>query len=362
MFFSKIITSGFRNLREREVDTRGKDIFLVGPNGQGKTNFLEAVYFCSYASSFRASKNAELIGETRLECHVRAVFFDFFERNISASIKNDKKQILLDEKKIDRRELLSIFSSIVFCHEDLEYVSGTQERRRWFFDQNLCLYDKLYLDTLQRYKKILKTRNVILKEVKEGKDSAILDAIDPQFVKYGLELVKKREEEIQYFSMIFKEVYRAVSGIDGIEIEYGKSWKTEIVQDIIDKLSAQREREIIMGMTLSGPHRDKYLFIKDKNEFDLKASTGQKRLLALLLRVAQASRYYEMTKKEPVLLLDDVLLELDGEKRKTFLKVLPPYKQAFYTFLPEEPYEQYKKSDTIIYYVKQGDLTNEKNW
>ncbi|MDR2746499.1 MAG: DNA replication/repair protein RecF, partial [Treponema sp.] len=87
-----------------------------------------------------------------------------------------------------------------------------------------------------------------------------------------------------------------------------------------------------------------------------RASTGQRRLLALLLRIAQARRFSETTGRNPVLLLDDVLLELDPEKRRKFLSILPDYDQAFYTFLPEEPYERYRKSDTVVYYVSDGAL------
>jgi DNA replication and repair protein RecF len=105
---------------------------------------------------------------------------------------------------------------------------------------------------------------------------------------------------------------------------------------------------------MSGPHRDRYIFIRKHAEFAGNASTGQRRLLALLLRAAQAQLYTRITGRKPLLLLDDVLLELDGEKRRRFLSVMPAYDQAFYTFLPEEPYERYRKDDTLVYYVKEG--------
>jgi DNA replication and repair protein RecF len=362
MFFSAVTVGGFRNLIDAKIDTFGKDIFLIGQNGQGKTNFLEAIYFCSYASSFRSSKDVELICDGRKECFVRADFFDSFDKNVAAGIKNGKKYINIDGKPLlDRKELLSITSSIVFCHGDLDFVIGTSERRRWFFDQNICLYDPLYLDTLRRYKKVLKSRNILLKQISEGKNSDILDVIDPQLAEYGLQLIEKREKETNFFSDVFNLIYKNVSGISGIKIKYKKLWKADSINGVIKELKENRSKEIILGQTRTGPHRDNYIFIKDSVEFDSTASTGQKRLLALILRVAQALRYFEMTKKEPILLLDDVMLELDGEKRKKFLQVLPPYKQAFYTFLPEEPFEQYRKSDTIVYYVFEGKLISEND-
>jgi DNA replication and repair protein RecF len=362
MFFSTITVRGFRNLVDTKVDTCGKDIFLIGLNGQGKTNFLEAVYFCSYASSFRDSKDTAMICNGKKECFVRADFFDGFDKYLSVGIKNGKKYINTDGKPlIDRKELLSIVSSIVFCHDDLDFVSGTSERRRWFFDQNICLYDPLYLDTLRRYKKVLKSRNILLKQIGEGKNSNVLDVIDPQLAEYGLELMEKRERETNFFSDVFNSVYENVSEISGIKIEYKKIWKSDNIDSVTKELREHRSKEIIFGQTRTGPHRDNYLFMKDSTEFDTTASTGQKRLLALILRVAQALRYFETTKREPILLLDDVLLELDGEKRKRFLRFLPPYKQAFYTFLPEEPFEQYRQNDTIVYSVFEGKLTHEND-
>jgi DNA replication and repair protein RecF len=362
MFFSAITTGGFRNLTDAKTDTCGKDIFLVGANGQGKSNFLEAVYFCSYASSFRGSKDAEIIRSGKKECCVRADFFDVFDKHISASIRNGKKTISIDGKSLaDRRDLLSVVSSIVFCHEDLDFVSGSSERRRWFFDQNICLYDRLYLDTLQKYKKVLKSRNILLREVNEGKNSAVLDIIDPQLAEYGLQLMEKREKETIFFSDVFNSVYENVADICGIKIEYKGSWKSRDVNGVVLELEKNRAREIALGMTRTGPQRDNYMFVKDSGEFDKTASTGQRRLLALILRIAQALRYFEMSKKEPILLFDDVMLELDGEKRKKFLQVLPPYKQAFYTFLPEEPFDQYRKDDTIVYRIHEGNLIHESN-
>jgi DNA replication and repair protein RecF len=124
------------------------------------------------------------------------------------------------------------------------------------------------------------------------------------------------------------------------------------------------------GLTVKGPHRDRYVFIRKGTssgsggtyrggDFSGTASTGQRRLLALLLRVAQARCFSETTGKTPVLLLDDVLLELDGDKRRRFLAVMPRYEQAFFTFLPEEPYDRYCKSDTIVYYVNGGKIGRE---
>jgi DNA replication and repair protein RecF len=355
MIFSGLRTIAFRNLQDNEIDTRGKDVFLVGENGQGKTNFLEALYFCSYASSFRGVRDSDLVLTGEKECSVLANLDGSFYSRLVVKYENGKKNIEIDGKRLDdRKDLLQVIPCIVFCHEDMDFVAGPPEERRRFFDQTQSLYDPVYLDDLRKYRKVLKTRNTV---IKAGGNGAILDTLDPQLAEYGLNLMEKREEAVKHFSGIFSFLYKEVSGLDGISIRYIPSWRKIEMDGIIAFLGERREQERLMGISLSGPHRDRYVFTRHGVEFAVKASTGQRRLLALLLRIAQARRFSLMTGKNPVLLLDDVLLELDPEKRQKFLAVMPEYDQAFYTFLPGEPYERYRKPDTLIYRVEKGELS-----
>jgi len=181
----------------------------------------------------------------------------------------------------------------------------------------------------------------------------LLDVLDPQLIEYGKRLMEKRTAAAELFSTVFSALYYEVSGIADITVFYVPSWKKE------NRLTECRAADLAQGTSVSGPHRDRYLFVKNKpdenqSDFSETASTGQRRLLALLLRVAQARCFSGISGKTPVLLLDDVLLELDGEKRQRFLSVMPDYEQAFFTFLPEEPYHKYAKSSTLVYYVKSG--------
>jgi DNA replication and repair protein RecF len=242
----------------------------------------------------------------------------------------------------------------------MEFVSGTPERRRWFFDQCQSLGDPLYLEDLRNYRKVLKIRNSILKK-DSGKKSpeciSLLDTLDIQLVRYGYEIIKKRHEEAEIFSRIIEPLYNEISGLEGVSIRYAPSWKESSTTDtLLPELISYRDRDFMFGLSLSGPHRDRFNFTRKGREFSGKASTGQRRLLALLLRISQAKFFSQKTGKKPVLLLDDVLLELDGDKRKKFLSLMPEYDQAFFTFLPEEPYKLYRKDDTIIFHVKSGAL------
>jgi DNA replication and repair protein RecF len=177
--------------------------------------------------------------------------------------------------------------------------------------------------------------------------------------EFGLRIMERREEAVRHFSELFGPLYEDVSGIAGISVKYVPSWKEGETGAITAHLREKREQEKTLGLSLSGPHRDRFLFVRKNTEFSATASTGQRRLLALLLRSAQARRFSLMTGKNPVLLLDDVLLELDPEKRRRFLSCMPGYDQAFFTFLPGEPYRQYRGGDALVYRVAAGVLSRE---
>lgn len=353
MAFSNLRTVGFRNLRDGTIDFPSKSVFFVGENGQGKTNILEALYVCAYGGSFRGVRDSYLIQDGNREASVSALITGAIEHRVTVKILGSRKQLQIDEKPVQsRKELLSISPTIIFCHEDMEFISGSPERRRWFFDQTLSLYDSLYLEDLQRYRHILRLRNTVLKEGHLD----TLETLDIQLVRIGCSLIEKREKVSRQFSEVFSKLYEAITGIDQVTLRYKPSWSTQNFDQIIEHLGKIRERELILKMSLSGPHRDRYQFIRHDDEFEVQASTGQRRLLALLLRIAQAKLFTEMSRRLPVLLLDDVLLELDPEKRKKFFSVLPDHEQAFFTFLPEEPYERYQQDGIMVYHVMDGAL------
>jgi DNA replication and repair protein RecF len=357
-------------LSDAVTETAAKNIFLVGENGQGKTNFLEALYFCSYASSFRGARDSDIAQNEKKDfsASITTANRPSEERvcgEVFVKFDRGKKTVFIDGKKAeDRKDLLSIVPCVVFCHEDMEFVAGSPERCRWFFDQALSLYDPVYLDDLRSYRRVLKSRNSVLRDNMRqelnGSPETLLDALDQQAALYGFRLMEKRGTAALLFSKVFAQLFEQVSGITGMAVQYNPSWKASGVDEAIALLRKRRAADLGAGISLSGPHRDRYVFNLDGREFAGNASTGQRRLLALLLRVAQARRYHETTGNPPILLLDDVLLEMDGEKRRRFLAALPDYDQAFYTFLPEEPFQHYRTEDTLVYYVKHGRIEPEK--
>ena len=191
---------------------------------------------------------------------------------------------------------------------------------------------------------------MILKE----KKYELLSVYNENLVKEGIEIQRKRMEMIYQFNRLFTKIYEEVSGIENVVISYDRSWRDMDYEEIIAFLDEKQDMDKKLCTTMSGPHRDRIRFVKDKQNFIPTASTGQKRLISIVLRISQAVYFTKITGKKPVLLMDDVLLEMDPEKRRRIMNLLPEYDQLFCTFLPGEPYEKYKHSGTRVYLIEKG--------
>lgn len=362
MPFDRIRLASFRNLEDGEVDISAERVFLIGENGQGKTNFLEALYYLSFGSSFRGAVDGEAPrhGERAfcLSAQVRAEFDSSLPPDeIRIDCEKGKKEIRRSGKRVlDRKELVELNPSVVFCHEDFSFAAGEPERRRFFFDQTAGIVSPAYIDSLRLYKRVLKQRNAALKD----RRLALLDLLDEQLAVHGLALSAERARLGAALGPGFTDLYERVSLLGRpVDLLYKPSWTLDLDLDgVRSRLEERRQDDLSFGSSLSGPHRDRWVFRSGDRDFTATASTGQLRLLSLVLRSLQAQYYTESTGRKPILLFDDVLLELDPERRKRFFSTIPQASQAFFTFLPGERWEDYRSDSILVYRVDHGRLAD----
>ncbi|MGL4524194.1 MAG: DNA replication/repair protein RecF [Spirochaetia bacterium] len=344
----------FRNLLMQKVSLQDRHIVLCGDNGQGKTSFIEAIYYLIFSSSFREQKEDAIcqIGQDAF-----VLFGEFTQENqsyqdkLGVSWAKKHKRIIFNGRELrDRKELVAQFPCIPFLYDDLLLIDGTMERRRRFFDQILSLINPTFIDYLRQYKKILKERNLSLRT----RQLDLLPIYTQQLIKMGLILVQERQKMIKLFKSLFSPLMKEVAGLE-ILIEYQPHWKILDEDHILKIFDQKKDQELKQGLTLHGPHRDRYTFIYQENDAEHYLSLGQKRLLALSLKTSATQLFYQQSQRKPILLLDDIFLELTHDLRAQFLSYLPPYDQAFFTFLTQE-YAHIPVSSPLIYQVKNGKL------
>ncbi len=337
MRFIRVKIDNFRNISSASVSTAAEDIVLTGSNGQGKTNFLEAVYILCYGSSFRTNHIKEAVRHGEAGFSLSAEFENEhgeIER-ISTSFYDSKRRIVIDGKEIsDRKELIYHFPCIAFIHDDIEFIKGEPEMRRRFFDQMMSLHSPIFFDNTRSYRMLLAQRNAALRT-----EPSLIHLYDERLASIGLDIMADRASAVYEFNTIFPELFRKISGTDmDIEIKYQPSWNMTDKDEIIRYLESTEERDMKMMNTTSGIHRDRFSVMCGSIPFSSIGSTGQIRLCSILFRISEAAYFRSMTGRKPILLIDDVLLELDDRKRSMLLDHLAGYSQAFYTFLPRESY------------------------
>lgn len=359
MRFESVGFRNFRNLEDSMVPTDTSRVVLVGGNGQGKTSFLEALYVLCYGSSFKTANIKELIKHGKRDFALSAVVSadEGSHQRISFRFIEGKREILIDGREVkDRKDLIYNIPCIVFSHDDIEFVRGNPENRRRFFDQTMSMHDPLYFDDLRRYRAVLRQRNAAIKE----DYLSLIPLYDSQLARLGMQIQRQRVEAVKEFNSVLPALYKAVSQSErDITILYKPSWHDCIDEEqVTDKLSRTLERDRKLQTTASGIHRDQFIIMDNEVPFASSGSTGQLRLASLIFRIAQCSLYRNKTQKEPILLLDDVLLELDLAKRELFLEYLGHYSQAFFTFLPGEQYSSEIQSEACsTYTVREGRFT-----
>jgi DNA replication and repair protein RecF len=356
MGFESLRAFNFRNLKDADIPLGSREVFLVGPNGQGKTNLLEAVNLLSLGSSFREKRESAFPRDPASGLGLHGEYVDAAAGRTSIalqSIPGQRKEIRLDGKPVaERRELLSRILCISLVPQDMDYVTGTPEDRRRFIDQTLVLSDHSFIDALHDYRQVLRSRNLCLRDDRDD----LLDVYDAQLSLRGLLLQEQRAELVREFDAVFGPLYREISGSESaVGIRYRPSWEgLSSTDEVMAHLAARRGRDRLLGATTSGPHRDSCSYVQEGKDLAHVASTGQLRLCALSLRVAQARFLTARTGRTPILLLDDVLLELDPVRKSAFLSRLPAFEQAIFTFLPDEGWQSYRKPDTLVLAVESG--------
>ncbi len=356
MFVKQLRLKNFRNYEQLDMEFGPRVNILTGDNAQGKTNILEALYFCAYGRSHRTSKDSEMFGFgssfTGIQADVRRERTD---KKINIAFQGGKKYIEINGRKIVRiQDLLGNLNVVMFSPEDLKVVKETPGIRRRFLDMEICALDRIYYHDLVDYNRILSERNNLLKM--KNADLTVLDVYDDQLSQAGGKVSSRRMEYLRALSREASGIHKSItSDRENIEFIYRPSWKNEgnIREGILTSLRDTRRNDIMRQTTSSGPHRDDFSILINGTDARHFGSQGQQRTAILTLKFASLGIIRKTTGEYPLLLLDDVLSELDVSRQNYILSSIEGI-QTIITMTGYENIESRLLEDAKIFRVIKG--------
>ena len=313
----------FRNYARLDVDFAAGFHLLLGENAQGKTNVLEAIYLLATLRSFRGVGGAQMIRHEQKGYFVGASVISQAVRDIKMYWSASQRKLSLDNQVVRKlSDYLGAVRVVVFCTEDVQLIKGTARMRRRFLDLLLSQTHPAYLPLLQRYMHALRSRNAMLKQ--RALDEAALESFSRELIDLGNQIVQQRRDLAPRLSPLVRLAYRRVAPeAEELRLEYQPSVK----MDFAVELAQSRARERSYRTTMIGPHRDDVqLLLNDRSAAQF-GSEGQKRTLAIALKIAQAEYLTGLYGSPPILLIDDVKGELDAKRRAGFLPLLANTRQ-----------------------------------
>lgn len=318
----------FRSYPSVDLELTSGLCAVLGPNGVGKSNLLEAIGYLALLESFRGAPTEALVRAGSTSAVVRGtVRSDEREQLIEAElVPSGRNRILVNRQRLTRsRDLLGAVRVTVFSPDDLALLKGGPGLRRTYLDQLLVSLDPRNDALRSELERALRQRNALLKQTRGRLDEAAeltLEVWDSKVVAAGEELAQRRAETVARIEPVVVEAYGDVAGApEPISLRYEAPWR-EV--GLAAALRAARADELRRGVTLVGPHRDDLVVALNGLPARTHASQGEQRSLALALRLASHRLVHEVVGTPPVLLLDDVFSELDPDRSAALLGSLPP--------------------------------------
>lgn len=333
---------------------------FYGDNAQGKTNILEAVYLSGTTKSHRGTKDKDMIQFGANESHIETIV----EKNgIKYQIdmhlkKNSPKGIAINKIPIRKAsELFGIINIVFFSPEDLNIIKNGPGERRRFIDLELSQLDKVYLNNLSNYNRIVNQRNHLLKEIDYNKGALeILDIWDMQLIQYGNKIIERRQKFIEEINKIISNIHKKLTGNrEDIKIVYEPSNGALSFEQALLK---NKEKDLRIKSTSVGPHRDDIAFLVSDIDIRKYGSQGQQRTAALSLKLSEIELVKQSIHDTPVLLLDDVLSELDKHRQNYLLDSIHDI-QTLITCTGVDEFVNHRFSINKVFHVQNGQVTKE---
>ena len=389
MHLKHLSLTNFRNYVRLELELPPQVIILQGGNAQGKTNFLEAIYYLATTRSPWAKTDREMVNwlAEKGEQPFARLVGDFVRQDGPQRIEialvrtqtGYRKHIRLNGVQKRALDLLGQVNVVLFHPQDVELVSGSPALRRRYLDLTLCQIDGRYRSSYQSYARILLQRNHLLRALSERpQDADQLYFWDEKLAAEGAYLIARRGEVLATLEELAREVHLELTGgqerlrlryVPGLPLSTGggqlllrfdvpPSFELKSLQEAFrTRLKEVRAQEIVQGVSLIGPHRDDLRFLVGDVEMNVYASRGQQRTIALSLKLAEMELIRRLKGESPLLLLDEVMAELDEGRRNYLLERISGMGQAILTATDPSDYRPAFLAQAVRFQVREGRIT-----
>lgn len=366
MLIDKIALLNFRNYQTLTLSFHDKLNLFVGDNAQGKTNILEAIYYSGTGRSHRTNKDADLIkwNENYFILKISGEnLHGRFVLEIGLNREGKKKIKLNSVQKKRTGDILGTVKVILFSPEDLTLVKGSPVVRRKFIDTEISQISPGYYYNLLKYQRILVQRNALLKDIKMNKNLADnLPVWDRQLALFGAKLIYKKLDVLKKLTPLTRLMHRKITnGKEELETRYISNVVDkdnlsleEIEKLFLEKIAANRDEELDRGITIIGPHRDDLVFYINGKEVKHYGSQGQQRSCSLSIKLAELELVKGETGEYPLLLLDDVMSELDEDRRQYLLESVQSKIQTFITTTDASLLAENLKKNASLFTIREG--------
>ncbi|AZR74306.1 DNA recombination protein RecF [Anoxybacter fermentans] len=371
MYVKRIYLKNYRNIKEADLSFDSSLNLFIGANAQGKTNILESIYLLGTGTSHRTNRDINLIHWGKDYFYIKS---SIIKRNreitISFGYDGSKKEIKVDNNPIHRiSDLMGYVNVVIFSPEDLQLVKGGPIFRRRFLNLDISQVNPYYFHNLQKYNQVVKQRNLLLKEIREGKKVVdLLFVWNQQLTDLGSRLIKKRLEVVEKIDILARLVHRRITdGRENLKLKYESSigeisnqmTREEIKEIFENRLKKEQENEISRGVSLFGPHRDDLELTVNGINVRQFGSQGQQRTTALALKIAELEYMKSEMGEYPILLLDDVFSELDAVRKSQLLEVIRDKIQTFITSTDLDSLEEIN-GKYRLFYINDGQVVQKK--
>lgn len=359
----------FRNYESLHREFPGALNVLLGPNAQGKSNLLEAIYLLATTKSMRGATDDELIRWDSPAAVVRAEVLREKANDVEVELalsRTHKKKLVVNTVGVSRAsDFVGQLKCVSFSVSDLEVVHGEPSRRRRFLDLEISQISPSYCHALGYYRRIVEQRNRLLKMSRDRSMRSSLEetlgAWTEQLVQYGSKLVDRRREFLERLQEAAAPIHEELTeGREQLKIAYQPSFRFQhaptLEEAFRDALREVHQEELRRQVTLLGPHRDEVQFLVSGRDMRTYGSQGQQRTVALSTKLGELAMVRELTGEPPICLLDDVFSELDSMRRRRLMQAVLDECQTFLTTTDMELLPPEVRARAQVHQVREGEV------